>query len=271
MVAEKRVSFSFGKNWEQFLKSVKDENRRAAELSLTEFLSMHDLRGKTFLDVGCGSGLFSLAAFSLGAERIVSFDVDPYSVSCCRFLRERENDPENWIVLEGSVLDHEFISSLGSFDIVYAWGVLHHAGRMWEAVRNAATLVDREGYYYLALYNRKTGRFGSEFWLEVKKLYNASPRPGKYMIEVIYMSIFFAMQLARLKNPLARIKNYSSNRGMNWRRDVVDWLGGYPYEFAAAEDVRDFIKKHFPNFNQAKIEPAIGRGMNSFLFVNGPS
>ena len=175
-----RQDFSFGENWRAFLDTLDDERIRMAEASLVEFLNLPDLRGKDFLDIGCGSGLFSLAAHNLGAKRVVSFDLDQLCVQCCDHLRTRANSPANWDVCQGSVLDTAFISQLGTFDIVYAWGVLHHTGRMWEAIDKAAALVNPGGYYYIAIYNKILTRNGTTswihpFWTSVKKIHNSYP------------------------------------------------------------------------------------------------
>jgi len=146
--------FSFGENWRVFLERLDDERIKIAEASLVEFLKLQDLRGKDFLDIGCGSGLFSLAAHNLGAKRVVSFDLDPLCVDCCNQLRSRANSSDNWEVYQGSILDETFLARLGTFDIVYSWGVLHHTGRMWDAIDNAAALVSPGGYYYIALSNK---------------------------------------------------------------------------------------------------------------------
>src|ERR1700741_2246954 len=80
--------FEFGKNWGLFLESVNAERIARAENSLREMLEVRDLRGKTFLDIGSGSGLYSLAARRLGA-RVHSFDYDPQSVACTAELKRR--------------------------------------------------------------------------------------------------------------------------------------------------------------------------------------
>src|SRR5512133_3135008 len=80
--------FEFGQNWSQFLASVDHERIQQAEQSLKEMLEVDSLEGKTFLDIGSGSGLFSLAARRLGA-RVHSFDFDPQSVACAVELRRR--------------------------------------------------------------------------------------------------------------------------------------------------------------------------------------
>ena len=263
--------FSFGKNWQRFLKNINEESIQTAEQSLVEFLGCRNLEGRSFLDVGSGSGLFSYAAYRLGAGRVVSFDVDAFSVDCCRYHHEKAGRPQNWEIRHGSILDPEFVSRLGTFDIVYAWGVLHHTGNMWQAIRHAASRVAEGGLIYLAIYNKAGGMRGSEFWLAVKKFYNRSPKIVQWAMEGLYMAAFFFRRLVRLKNPLAEIRNYRSNRGMDWRRDITDWIGGYPYEYATAEEIFKFIKSHFPRFNLINLKTTDGVGSNWFLFENLPA
>jgi 2-polyprenyl-6-hydroxyphenyl methylase/3-demethylubiquinone-9 3-methyltransferase len=265
-------TFSFGKNWKRFLTSLDEDRVRLAEESLAEFLNQSDLRGRSFLDVGCGSGLFSQAALNLGADRIVSFDADPFSVECCKYMRTRANSPEHWEIHEGSVLDRTFLGSLGTFDIVYAWGVLHHTGKMWEAIGNSAELVAAEGLYYIALYNKIVARDGGPswihpFWLTVKRTYNGHPAVGKYLLEPLALGAYLGMVLARLENPVTHIRNYRSNRGMSWRTDATDWLGGYPFEVAAPEAVSRFFRNR--GLVLDRVKTAGGQlGCNEFVFRN---
>ncbi len=263
--------FSFGRNWQDFLKSLDSERIRIAEASLVEFMNIQDLRGKSFLDIGCGSGLFSQAAFNLGADRVISFDVDPFSVECCRYLHERSGKPSNWQVLEGSVLENDFLTSLGLFDIVYSWGVLHHTGKMWDALKNSAALVKPGGYYYIAIYNKILARNGATswihpFWIKIKTIYNSNPVIGKFVFQPLAMAAYLAIVMARLENPVTHIKNYKSHRGMSWKTDATDWLGGYPYEFATVEEIFKFIKGNFPDLNLTNIKVTSGRGLNWYLF-----
>lgn len=266
-----KKTFSFGQNWKRFLAAIDEERISVAETSLTEFLGLDNLQGKSFLDIGCGSGLFSLAAMRLGAARVVSFDIDVFSVDCCKYLRKHEGDPEQWEIHTGSVLDEEFLSQLGRFDIVYSWGVLHHTGKMWDAVTNSATLVNPGGHYYIAIYNKILSRNGSaswihNFWIRIKQTYNSSPTIATYLLEPLAMSAYVGMLLAKFENPVSHIRNYKSHRGMSWKTDATDWLGGYPYEFATVEEIFKFVRSEFPDFSLANLKITSGRGLNWYLF-----
>lgn len=261
--------FSFGKNWQNFLLSLNEERIEIAKKSLADFLGGEEaIRGKTFVDVGCGSGLFSLAAQKLRASRVVSADVDEFSIECVKYLKEKENNPENWEIRQGSALDGNFIKSLGQFDIVYSWGVLHHTGDMYKALENVADLVSLEGVFYLSIYNKnekglKEGT--SNLWLKLKRKYNKSGIFTKKLMEYLYMAYFFIGLLILLKNPIKYIREYKSNRGMNWRNDVIDWLGGYPYEFASPDEIINFLGER--GMLCRKLNYRQGLGCSEYLFV----
>jgi len=241
---QEKITFSFGKNWRDFIHFYLTEERTAeAVRSLMEFLGMRRLEGLTFLDVGCGSGLFSLVACKMGASEIVSFDYDPFSVKCREYLKEKEGSPENWSVSEGSILNGEFLENIKKADIVYSWGVLHHTGNMWQAISNAAKLVRPGGLFYIAIYNKVEGLFGSRTWLALKRFYNRRSTIGKKIMESVFVSMIALKMLATLKNPISEIKRYRENRGMSFIIDIRDSLGGYPYEYASAGEIFNFCKK----------------------------
>ncbi|KKN05551.1 hypothetical protein LCGC14_1086210 [marine sediment metagenome] len=212
------ISFSFGKNWKNYLNSLTVEKIQIAKQSLKDFLG--NITGKTCIDIGSGSGIFSYSMFALGAKEITSVDIDSFSVQCSNYLRKKVKNPERWNIYQGSILDKKFISKFGKYDIVYSWGVLHHTGNMWEAIKNAASLVNDNGVCFLAIYNKTKS---SRFWLEVKKIYNLSPRIGKKLMNFLLFSVmYFILPLLSLKNPLIRLKNYKKNRGMDPMTDVKD-------------------------------------------------
>jgi SAM-dependent methyltransferase len=232
--------YRFGENWQKFASELRPDQIIEAEKSVARLLGGNELSGRSFLDVGCGSGLFSLAARKMGA-RVTSFDFDADSVSCAETLRDRyyPND-QLWRVERGSVLDPSYLDRLGQFDIVYSWGVLHHTGAMWSALNNAAQLVTPGGTLAIALY-RRTPLCGA--WQMEKRCYASAPRPVKGVIRGTYKAAFFIGLAAIGQNPLRYVRNYKSNRGMDWHRNVDDWLGGFPYESASAQTVKQELER----------------------------
>ena len=260
------ISFSFGKNWKNYLNSLTVEKIQIAKQSLKDFLG--NITGKTCIDIGSGSGIFSYSMFALGAKEITSVDIDSFSVQCSNYLRKKVKNPERWNIYQGSILDKKFISQFGKYDIVYSWGVLHHTGNMWEAIKNAASLVNDNGVFFLAIYNKTKS---SRFWLEVKKIYNLSPRIGKKLMNFLLFSVmYFILPLLSLKNPLIRLKNYKKNRDMDPMTDVKDWLGGYPFEVATFKEIVTFLNRIDQNFKLVKynkVNPGVNAN-NELVFKN---
>lgn len=262
------MNFSFGRNWQLFLKKCNDEQIGVACSSLQEFMGIPDFKGKSFLDIGCGSGLFSYGAFKLGAERVVSIDIDPFSIQCCQHMHEKAQRPANWKIFQGSVLDQPFLSQFKDFDIVYSWGVLHHTGEMWTAIKNSASSVKKGGFYYIAIYNNVNGILGSRFWLKIKKFYNQAPKFVQGLMANLYCLAFIVKCFVNLENPISFIKNYKSFRGMSFKTDAIDWVGGYPYEFATVEEIFQFMKSNFPRFKLVNVKSTNHFGNNWFLYQN---
>jgi 2-polyprenyl-3-methyl-5-hydroxy-6-metoxy-1,4-benzoquinol methylase len=257
--------FAFGKNWSNYL-NVVDENRiEEAMKSLQTMLGLERLDGMSFLDVGSGSGLFSLAAWRLGAK-VYSFDFDPQSVATTLEMQRKYcNDSSNWHIEAGSVLDADYLAKLGQFDIVYSWGVLHHTGDMWQAIRNIIPLIKTKGKIFIALYNDQD--LISKLWLKVKQI-SCSGLLGRILMIMIFFPYFAGMGLLgdmlRRKNPLERYTKYRKERGMSRYYDWLDWLGGYPFETAKPSDVFEFFSKQ--GFILTKLITRQSLGCNEFVF-----
>ncbi len=265
---EKR--FAFGKNWQRFLSVLNEERISSAVKSLKDMVMLDDFKGKTFLDIGSGSGLFSLAAMRLGAERVHSFDCDPQAVACSLELKRRYClNTSNWTIKEGNILDTGYLASLGQWNIVYAWGVLHHTGAMRKALENVIALVKNGGYLFIAIYNDQGG--ASRRWLKVKKIYNTAPKWARLFI-VIPIMLFFESKYAiihmiRSRDPFKEWRVKSQSRGMSKFYDWVDWIGGYPFEVAKPEEIFDFY--HSRGFMMERIKTCGGSyGCNEFVFKN---
>ncbi len=262
------MRYGFGKNWDEYLRRYFSQERvEIAKKHLLEFLGLASLEGRSFLDIGCGSGIHSLAALRAGADRIDSFDFDADAVAASSRLREYAGNPSRWTVRQGSILDEEFLSGLEPADIVYSWGVLHHTGELWKAMDNSARLIKEGGVFYAALYDHDIQVDPpAEFWLDIKRRYNRAGWGGRKRLEWWYVWRFVLHKnIFALPGLVKRIRGHKHKRGMAFFTDIKDWLGGWPMEFAKRADVAAWASR-------SGLEMAImktGEANTEYLFCKG--
>jgi SAM-dependent methyltransferase len=262
--------FAFGENWGRFADDLPGERIAAAKHSLTEMLQRPDLNGTTFLDVGSGSGLFSLSAALLGADRIHSLDYDPDSVATTAGLKDRFAPHASWTIEQASALDAAHMRELGSWDVVYSWGVLHHTGDMWTALEHTCARVSPGGHLFISIYNDQGRK--SRAWLAVKRLYNRLPE----RLRPIYVAVAsLPIELRALARHIIALRpdryfalwgaSVDNERGMSRWHDLVDWVGGYPFEVARPEEIFDFCAERGFELRRLRTVGA-AHGCNEFVF-----
>ncbi len=264
-MAEEIKQFDFGENWKNFSQNaLTDERLEQSKQDFRKLTEGIDLVGKNFLDIGFGQGLGLLNAATLGAK-ITGNDINPKCAEVLKFNQQRFPNlkNENFSVVVGSILLPENVEKIRqknqnqNFDIVHSWGVLHHTGNMRNAIENATSLVAEKGIFILAIYNR---HWSSLPWLLIKWFYCHVPSfVQKGLDYVFYPIIYTAKFLVTGKNPLKK------ERGMNFFHDVIDWVGGYPYEYASIDEMQKMMASL--GFEMLKAVPAeVPTGCNEFIF-----
>jgi len=255
------LRFAFGKSWLDYLDSLSQQAIESAVDDLKYWLSEDVIRGKRVVDMGSGSGLHSLAFNMLGAAQIVSVDYDNDSVTATSKLHQRAGAPEHWNIMQGSVLDEALIAQLGTFDIVYSWGVLHHTGAMWHAVDNAIKLLAPDGVLFISLYTKHSEKGYQKDLATKKRFHHGNRWVKRWMISRAAWK-FIKRRIKHFQNPFTW--NEQKERGMNRYHDIVDWLGGLPYETATEEEVLDFGRER--GLVLEKIRASGRRGCSIYVF-----
>jgi 2-polyprenyl-6-hydroxyphenyl methylase/3-demethylubiquinone-9 3-methyltransferase len=236
-MTDRESHFEFGENWRSYSKTI-DQRRIDSAIEGVRKLFPGGLAGRTFLDIGCGSGLHSFAALSLGAASVLAIDIDENSVSTTRALLGNRAPNSKWDAKIVSIFDAS-ADELGQFDVVYSWGVLHHTGDMWRAIDCATKFVSSGGQFAIAIYSATAC---DNIWKAEKSFYARAPRSIQWTIRQAYITAFLTARILRSwESPIAYVRNYPKKRGMNFSHDVHDWLGGYPYETATATEIHDRV------------------------------
>jgi 2-polyprenyl-6-hydroxyphenyl methylase/3-demethylubiquinone-9 3-methyltransferase len=259
------TAFDFGANWLNFSRRALDDAKvQQAREDFRRLTNGIDFAGKSFLDIGFGQGLSLFAAAERGA-RPHGCDINPRcaeaAANTARFYPAIS--PDSLTITVGSILEPGIVTKLradtdgAGYDIVHSWGVLHHTGDMRRAIEHAASLVRPGGHFILAIYNR---HITSLAWVAIKWLYCKSPAWVQRLLIGLFYPIIWLAKLA-----VTRERPTKQDRGMDFYFNVVDWVGGYPYEYASVDEVKALVEPY--GFECVKVIAAqVPTGCNELVF-----
>ena len=262
--------FAFGKNWLEYAKKIDEAKILQAVIDLQRLSGRERFDGMTFLDIGCGSGLHSLAAIRMGAVRVVGVDIDADSVAAARGTLARFAPEADAQFDEVSVFDMT-PGKYGGFDFVYSWGVLHHTGDMRRALTSAANLVNPGGIFMVALYGKTPFCW---MWRILKRRYSSATPTAQHRARRIYIGFQRLAHKVKGRNFDDYVHNYGNYRGMDYYNDVHDWMGGYPYESIRPEDCHTFfaslgfhLEREFLQARGRYLPGLLGSGCDEYTFA----
>lgn len=259
MSEKKNIAFNFGENWRRFSENSLDNRKFEMALSsLEQLIGQEKIKAGTFLDIGCGSGIFAIAASLAGAQKVIGIDISKESITASINNKKKFASQSTIDFFHKSLFDDD-ISQIGKFDIVYSWWVLHRTGNMWKSIDIASKLVAPHPLFVIAIYNK---HWSSGTWKLIKRLYNAMPKfIQRLMIWIFYLIIVIAKLIVTHRNPFKK-----KRRGMSFYYDVIDWVGGYPYEYASREEIINRLERI--GFKCIKfVKPVVPTGCNEFVFL----
>ena len=152
---------------------------------------------------------------------------------------------------------------------------------MWRALEHLTSLVTPDGRLVVAIYNDEG--YTSKLWVAIKRIYQKLPA----CLQPVYvlgigtflflkrLMITLAASLLRLitfRNPFVPFMNWfreTRDRGMRKWFDLVDWVGGWPFEVARPEEIFRFFRDR--GFVLTEMTTSGGHGCNEFAFRREPN
>ena len=261
------IRFEFGANWASFLEAIDEQAIAEAEQALCRLVPRDDFPDRSFIDIGCGSGLHALAAMRLGAKRVQAIDIDEESVNTAKTVLARFDPDGQYSIEKADVLELD-PAKTGQFDIVYSWGVLHHTGNLDAAMRKAASLVAPDGLFAFALYRRTPF---DKFWIWEKHWYSRAGETGRKFANAAYIGLVRLGVIARGRSYRQFVDGCKGRRGMDFFHDVRDWLGGYPYETCSPVEVQQLMAElgfhEVRSFTQSTpLAGLLGSGCDEYVY-----
>lgn len=224
----------------------------ASEKHWAMFYSPEEVQGMAVLDAGCGTGIFSAIFARNGAGRVVGIDISPGSLETARGLKEKFN-LANVSFERQDMLQLPFAD--GTFDIVWAWGTVHHTTDPLRAISELARVLRPGGSIFLAVYKRTKLTWIHEI---IRKTLVKTPKRSWTALSKI-MAFFLSPVVFFFK------KREKSRKGEKLEELILDWYFVPIRHYYTPDEIRDFLEGK--SFEIENFLPASGRFDSSSNFI----
>jgi ubiquinone biosynthesis O-methyltransferase len=201
----------------------------ASEKHWSLFYNPKEVKGKTVLDAGCGTGVFSIIFARNGAAKVTGIDISPGSLDTARSLKKKFG-LANAEFRQQDMLRLPFASA--SFDIVWAWGTVHHTTDPLGAIAELIRVLKPGGSLFLAIYKRTNVTWVHEI---VRKTMIRTPRWS-------WNSLAKAGALALSPIVFLFKKRQKSRKGEKLSELILDWYFVPIRHYYRPEEIRSFLE-----------------------------
>jgi len=224
----------------------------ASEKHWELFYTEEEVRGRTVLDAGCGTGIFSIIFANKGAAKVMGIDISPGSLMTAESLRKKFN-LQNVEFQKQDMLELPFGDE--TFDIIWAWGTVHHTTAPFKAISELVRVLKRGGSFLLAVYRKTRLTLVHEI---IRKTLIKTPRRSWTALSRI-LAFFLAPVVFLFK------KREKSRKGEKLSELILDWYFVPIRHYYTPEEMKIFLKGK--GLVEEKFLPASGRFDSSSNFI----
>ncbi len=225
----------------------------ASEKHWKIFYSAEEVQGKSVLDAGCGTGIFSIIFSNNGAGHVTGIDISEGSLKTAKNLKEKFNLSHTEF-LQQDMLVLPFPDEI--FDIVWAWGTVHHTTDPFRAIEELIRVLKPGGSILLAVYKRTRLTFIHEI---IRKTLLRTPQKTWKMLGKI-LAFFLSPVVFLFK------KREKSRQGEKLEELIIDWYFVPIRHYYRPEEIEHFLEEK--GLSIEEYLPASGRfdSTSNFIF-----
>ncbi|MFQ6082591.1 MAG: class I SAM-dependent methyltransferase [Candidatus Aminicenantia bacterium] len=244
---KEKVSRFYDIVWTEYLPEYE-----ASQSHLELFFKDDEIVNRTILDAGCGTGIFTIIFANKGAKKVIGVDISEGSLNTGRELKEKFK-LSNVEFQKDDMLNLSFKEN--TFDIVWAWGTIHHTEDPYKAMEELIRVLKKDGIFFMALYKKTKLTFIHEI---IRRVLIKTPRKSWTILSKI-MAFFLSPIVFLFK------KREKSRKGEKLEELILDWYFVPIRHYFYPERIKSFLEKR--NFIIEKFLPASGRFNSTSNFI----